>query len=62
MSTTPLHPIAEKVGRYAYRLGEGEVHVERLLRALDRAYDGKAIPPETLFMSNRAAMWLKEDQ
>ena len=56
-----LEQMAEKAGNYAYRLGQGEVHVERLLRELDRAYEGRTIPTDVLHTANRAAMWLKGD-
>ena len=57
----PLEQMADKAGRYAYRLGQGEIHVEALLRELDRAYEGRTIPTDVLHTANRAAMWLKGD-
>ena len=59
MRTRPLEQMAEKAGRYAYRLGQGEIHVEALLRELDRAYEGREMPEDVRETLGKAINWSK---
>lgn len=55
----PLERMADKAGNYAYRLGQGEAYVDALVRQLDRAYEGRDVPPEVTRTINAASAWLK---